>query len=101
MNFRDAARRIEADLSTTELGMTSDWPTDRPVVHQPDVETDGLDPAALGGPAPMNSGVGPLGDKVVTDPLLPVPQQDKGGPMPHVDGPDVDTTTLKNWRDRG
>lgn len=100
MNFREASRRLEADLSTTELGMTSDWPTDRPTIHQPDIKTDGLDPATPGGPSPLNSGVGPYGEKVVTDPLVPVPYHDPGGAMPHVEGPDVDTTTLKNYRER-
>src|SRR4051812_2249061 len=99
MNFREAARRLEADLSTTEVGMTSDWPTDRPTVHQPEIQTDTLDPAAPGGPSPLNSGVGPYGDKVVTDPLVPVPTRDKGGKMPHLPGSDVDTTTLKNYRE--
>jgi hypothetical protein len=101
MNFREAARRLEADLSTTELGMTSDWPTDRPTVQQPPIQTDGLDPATPGGPSPFNSGVGPYGDKVVSDPLVPVPERDQGGPMPHIPGSDVDTTTLRNWRERG
>lgn len=100
MNFREASRRLEADLSNTELGMTNDFPIDRPVVHQPDTVTDGLDPAAPGGPSPLNSGVGPYGEKVVTDPLVPVPEYDKGGPMPHIKGPDVDTTTLRSYRDR-
>ena len=79
--------------------MTSDWPTDRPVSHQPDVKTDGLDPATEGGPSPLNSGVGPIGEKVVTDPLTPVPTRDMGGEMPHIKGPDVDTTTLKSYRE--
>jgi hypothetical protein len=77
--------------------MDSGWPTDRPTKSQPKIQTDGLDPAALGGPPPLN-GAGPLGEKVVSDPLVPVPQKDMGGPMPHIDGPDVDTTTLKSWR---
>lgn len=100
MNFREASRRL-ADLSTSETGMTADWPSDRPVRHQPDVQTDGLDPAALGGPSPLNSGVGPFGEKVVTDPLVPVPVHDPGGNMPHLEGPDVDTTVLKSFREKG
>jgi len=101
MNFRLAATRIEADLNYGDLAMDSGWPTDRPVKHQPAVQTDGLDPAALGGPSPLN-GTGPIGEKVVSDPLTPVPQKDMGGPMPHIDGPiDVDTTVLKNWREHG
>jgi hypothetical protein len=101
MNFRLAARRIEADMMSTDMGMTSDWPSDRPTNHQPDVKTDGLDPASIGGPAPFNNGVGPYGEKVVTDPLVPVPDKDQGGVMPHIVGPDVDTTTLKSFRERG
>jgi hypothetical protein len=101
VNFRLAAKQVEADLGYGDLSMNSGWPTDRPVKHQPPVQTDGLDPAALGGPSPLN-GVGPIGEKVVTDPLLPVPQKDMGGAMPHTDGPiDVDTTTLPNWREKG
>jgi hypothetical protein len=99
MNFREATRRLEADL-TSDLSMTTDWPTDRPTKHQPDVKTDGLDPASLGGPNPLNSGVGPFGQKVVTDPLVSVPVSDMGGTMPHIEGPDVDTTVLRSYRDR-
>jgi hypothetical protein len=100
VNFRLAAKRIEADLSTTEVGMDSGWPTDRPVHHNPPLSTDGLDPAAVGGSSPLN-GTEPLGQKVVSDPLTPVPQRDLGGKMPHVQGPDVDTTVLKNFRETG
>lgn len=101
MNFRLAAKVIEADLSTSEVGMTSGWPSDRPTKHQPKIQTDGLDPAALSGPSPLN-GTYPYGEKVVSDPLVPVPQKDMGGPMPHIDGPiDVDTTTLPSWREKG
>jgi len=100
MNFREASKRLEADLGSAELtGISSDWPIDRPVYHNPPLQTDGLDPAALGGPPPLNSGVGPYGEKVVSDPLVPVPTRDMGGEMPHVKGPDVDTTTLKNFRE--
>lgn len=69
------------------------WPVNRPTVHQPDVQTDSLDPAAIGGPSPMNSGQGPYGTSVTTDQLLQAPIQ-PGAPIPHVTGPDVDTTTL-------
>jgi hypothetical protein len=96
MNFRLAANRIQADLSG-DLTMTTDWPSDRPVFSNPELQTDGLDPAAEGGPSPLN-GTGPLGEKVVSDPLTPVPQKDIGGTMPHTRGPDVDTTVLKNYR---
>lgn len=101
MNFREAARRLEADMSTSEWGMTSDWPIDRPIKSNPPLNTDGFDPATTGGPAPYNSGVGPEGGKVVSDPLTPVPERDKGGEIPHVEGPDTDTVVLKNFRERG
>lgn len=101
MNFREASRRL-ADLGSSELtNITSDWPISRPTHAQPPPKTDGLDPAALGGPSPLNSGAGPYGEKVVSDPLVPVPYHDKGGPIPHTVGPDVDETVLRNWRERG
>lgn len=101
MNFREASRKL-ADLSSAELtGVSSDWPIDRPTHHQPDVKTDGQDPGAPGGPSPLNSGVGPYGEKVVSDPLVPVPYENKGAPMPHIVGPDVDETTLRSWKERG
>ena len=96
LNFAKAARRLTAELETSLDGdshMEAPWPTDRPTVSQPDVATDGLDPAAVGGPAPMNSAQGPYGAPVATDPLL----QDQirpGSPVPHTQGPDLDTTTL-------
>lgn len=67
--------------------------SNRPTVAQPDVQTDGLDPAAIGGPAPMNSGQGPYGSPVATDPLLQAPIN-PGAPIPHMQGPDMDTTVL-------
>jgi hypothetical protein len=66
---------------------------DRPVITQPDVATDSLDPAAVAGPAPMNSGQGPYGDPVADDPLLSSPIQ-PGAPIPHLNGPDQDTSVL-------
>jgi hypothetical protein len=70
------------------------WPTARPTVPPIQVDTDGLDPAAPGGPSPMNSGQGPYGTPVASDPLLQAPIQ-PGAPIPHVEGPDLDTTTLR------
>ena len=98
MNFRYVARQMarEADL-TSDLSMTTEWPTDRPTIHQPAPQTDGLDPAALGGPSPLNA-FGPLGEKVVSDPLVPTSGATPGQPIPHVKGPDVDTTTLHDFR---
>lgn len=96
MNFWKAAARIEADLDTgmgADRATVSPGATNRPTVYQPDVNTDGLDPATVGGPAPMNSGQGPYGNPVASDPLLEDPIR-PGAPIPHITGPDVDTTTL-------
>lgn len=97
--FAKAARLYaEADLSDP-LGNENDTRHEspniegRPTIAQPDVRTDGLDPAAVGGPAPMNSGQGPYGASVADDPMLSNPIQ-PGAPIPHVQGPDQDTTTL-------
>ena len=95
--FAKAAKIIEADLDAgmdeVDKGMVDPRPTNRPTVHQPIVQTDHMDPAALGGPAPMNSGMGPYGRPVASDPLLEDPIR-PGAPVPHVQGPDLDTTTL-------
>jgi hypothetical protein len=93
MNFAAALRRLQADLDP-DRATEVPWPTNRPTVHQPPVRTDQLDPAALGGPAPFNSGQGPYGGPVVDDPLLNAPIN-PGNPVPYVRGPDVDTTTLQ------
>jgi hypothetical protein len=92
VNFALAARRLEADLDP-DRSMDVPWPTNRPTVHQPAPDTDGLDPAAPGGPAPFNSGAGPYGAPVVSDPMLDTDIK-PGHPTPHVQGPDLDTTTL-------
>lgn len=98
MNFRAAAKKVEADL-TSDTGMDSGWPTDRPTHSQPPPATDGLDPAALGGPSPLNA-FGPLGDKVVSDPLIPTSHVVPGQPIPHKVGPDVDQTVLKSNKEK-
>lgn len=97
--FAAAAKAYQAAFDQGgDLGNSSrtevPWPVNRPTVHQPDVQTDSLDPAAIGGPAPMNSGQGPYGTPVATDPLLQAPIQ-PGAAIPHVQGPDLDTTTLR------
>jgi len=97
--FAKAAKRYEAASfdSGGDLGPDNrhevPWPVNRPTVNQPDVETDGLDPAAVSGPSPSNSGQGPYGAPVVSDPLTQAPIQ-PGAPIPHTVGPDLDTTTL-------
>jgi hypothetical protein len=93
VNFRLAVKRIEADLDP-DRATSVPWPTNRPVVHQPLPSTDGLDPAAPGGPSPFNSGAGPYGEPVATDPLRDTPIA-QGMPIPHKLGPDLDQTTLQ------
>lgn len=93
MNFRQAALRLKADLDPDRATQVP-WPTNRPTVQQPLPETDGLDPAAPGGPSPYNSAGGPYGQSVASDPMLDAPIS-PGSPIPHVVGPDLDTTTLE------
>lgn len=93
MNFQAALKRIEADLDP-DRATEVPWPTNRPTIHQPLPSTDGLDPAAPGGPPPQNSGTGPYGESVTSDPMLDTPIM-RGMPVPHVKGPDLDTTTLQ------
>lgn len=99
LDYREAARRITADAEDLGLqGRDEDryvnpQPDNRPTVFQPGVQTDGLDPATVGGPAPYNSAQGPYGAPVASDPLLQAPIQ-PGGAVPHKLGPDEDTTIL-------
>jgi hypothetical protein len=90
-----AALRAMADLDPdAQVHHEVPWPTRRPVISQPPPQTDGLDPAAPGGPAPYNSAQGPYGVPVTEDPMLDRPIH-PGQPVPHQQGPDVDTTTLR------
>jgi hypothetical protein len=100
MDFAAALANLQREAAGDELGLGPDEPRpisphvlNRPVQHQPPVQTDGLDPAALGGPAPFNSGAGPYGQPVVSDPLLEDPIR-PGAPTPYQPGPDVDANTL-------
>ena len=100
MNFQAALRNLQREATGDELGLGSHGPVhtsphtlNRPQEHQPPVETDGLDPAAGGGPAPMNSGDGPYGQPVASDPLLDQPIY-PGNPIPHQEPLDVDAVTL-------
>jgi hypothetical protein len=99
MNFRGAIRKVSSDLSADESmdpsSQDGSLPHNRPT-YQPPPKTDGLDPAALGGPSPMN-GVAPFGEPVVSDPMLPEPQGHEPGrkAVPYEGpGPDVDVTVL-------
>jgi hypothetical protein len=99
MDFRAAHRKI-ADGLSSDMAMDSSMedaslPATRQT-FQPPPATDGLDPAASGGAAPMNA-VEPFGKPVVSDPLLPGPagHESDRGPVPYTGpGPDVDVTTL-------
>lgn len=105
MNFLAAAQRLAADLSsdmsmdTANMGEDSAMLTTR-TWGQPEPDTDDLDPAAPGGPAPYN-GVPPFGKPVTTDQewLDPQgPQPRRYQPMPHMKGPDEDVSTLHSAR---
>jgi hypothetical protein len=105
MNFRTAARHTAADLSSDmsmDPTMQDSDLTGPRVTSQPDVSTDEQDPATPGGPAPYN-GVAPFGQPVTSDPEWLDPQKHdtedvRGRPMPHIEGPDEDVTTLHNAR---
>jgi hypothetical protein len=104
MDFRAAARRTASDLSG-DLSMDPQMqdahdPTQTVPHGQTVVHSDGADPASPGGPAPYN-GVEPFGEPATDDPLWRDPSEEdpnRGGPMPHVEGPDEDKTTLHNAR---
>lgn len=107
MNFRAAARRIQAsspDLSEdssmdpTNMG-GEPWPGDGDG-GQPGGETDGQDPATPGGPAPYNAADPHRGDQVSPDPLYKDPDEPtmQGADMPHASGPGLEANTLHNAR---
>lgn len=108
MDFRASHRHASpGDLSTDEsmdpVGMGGEESTGRlpSGTSQPDV--DGSDPATPGGPSPYN-GVEPFGDPATSDPEYLDPKKDRDpadsryAPVPHIDGPDEDKTTLHNAR---
>jgi hypothetical protein len=104
MNYRAAAQRIASGLSDDfsmdpSQSLGNDVPTDRNQVQQPDVDTDGVDPATPGGAAPYNAET-PYGAPVVSDPewLDPAQHPRSSGPVPFRPGPGVDTTTIHNAR---
>lgn len=98
--FRTSALHQAADLSS-DMSMDPTMqdaalPTSR-TWGQPRAETDNLDPAAPGGPAPYNAAP-PFGKPVTTDQMWLDPQATpphKYQPLPHIKGPDVDVTVLK------
>jgi hypothetical protein len=108
MNFRAAARHLAGDNTSSNL--SSDFSMD-PTMQSPrdfgtvpsgtdPVSTDGADPASPGGSAPYN-GTEPFGEPTVDDPLWRDPSEEddnRGGPMPHIDGPNEDQTTLHRAR---
>lgn len=103
MDFRTAARRLASDADITGMSldptMQDATNTSRPADPQLPPSTDGMDPATPGGPAPYN-GAEPFGEPVVSDPMWLDPSEhpESKGPIPHVDGPDEDRTTLHNAR---
>lgn len=102
MDFRAFARQageLSSDLSMDPQMQDAHDPATTVPHGDTVVHTDGADPAAPGGPAPYNA-VEPFGAPAVDDPLWKDPQEDtsRGAPMPHVDGPDEDKTTLHNAR---
>jgi hypothetical protein len=103
MDFRAAARKmageLSSDLSVDPTMQDASLPSRRDE-GQPDVSSDGMDPASPGGPSPYN-GADPFGEPVATDeewldPQGPKPKRYE--PMPHVQGPDEDVTTLHSAR---
>jgi hypothetical protein len=104
MDFRGARRLIAGDLSgdlAMDTANDASHDPSRTLNHgQSPVHTDGQDPASPGGPAPYN-GDEPYGEPAVDDPMWRDPSQDdenKGGPVPHVEGPNEGQTTLHNAR---
>lgn len=103
MNFLGAAQRLATDLSSDmsmDPTMEDAAMPGKRTWSQPEPQTDDMDPATPGGPAPYN-GVAPFSHPVVTDPEWLDPQGKPPGrytPMPHIPGPDVDVTTLHNAR---
>lgn len=95
INYIAGLRRFAENDPEITLRHESPFPVNRPVTVQPDATTDGMDPAARSGPAPMNAGPGFEDNlaSVATDPLLQAPIA-PGGPVPFIPGPDVNTTTL-------
>lgn len=103
MDFRAFLRQAGELSSDMSLDPTMQDPHDpgQTVTHGQDpVHTDGSDPATPGGPSPYN-GTAPFGQPAVDDPLWRDPSEEdteKGRPIPHVDGPNEDVTTLHNAR---
>lgn len=102
MDFREAANRLAVNTSDDldmELGAidTQDLHA-APGTSSP--STDGLDPAAPGGPAPYN-GADPFGQPATSNPewLDPSQHEDRRGHnVPYTPGPTQNITTLHNAR---
>jgi hypothetical protein len=103
MDFRAAFKvlaegSLSSDMSMDTTNMADGSPDGRPTPPALPPSTDGMDPATPGGPAPYN-GSEPFGDPVTSDPLWKDPQDrsdHRRQPVPHVEGPDEDKTTLRN-----
>lgn len=103
MNFREAARRLATALSENESMDPTNMggePLPGDGDHQPEVQTDGQDPATPGGASPYNGADPHRGEQVVSDPLYKDPDQPtmQGADMPHVTGPNLEAPTLHNAR---
>jgi hypothetical protein len=104
MDYRAAARHLAGELSSDmsmDPTMQDAHDPASTVPHGTDpVHDDGGDPASPGGPSPYN-GVAPFGEPVADDPMWHDPSErddEDGKPIPHVEGPDEDKTTLHNAR---
>ncbi|HEY0645648.1 MAG TPA: hypothetical protein VGD39_19690 [Nocardioides sp.] len=102
MDFRAAARHLAVDVDK-DMDAMSTMPDDgndlRPGDAGHDPSTDGMDPAAPGGPAPYN-GAEPFGEPVTENPeWLDPSDPDRGSKaMPFAPGPHMNMTTLHNAR---
>lgn len=98
MDFRAAARHLAGPMDDSlDVTMQDASLPAGQIAWQPDVKTDGMDPASPGGPSPYN-GAEPFSKPVTSNPEWLDPQDHNDGHMPYTPGPDVDTTTLHRAR---
>jgi hypothetical protein len=103
MDFRTAARHIALSIDGDDMALGTMSPQ---LDFNPwqrgsaPPSTDGLDPAAGGGPAPYN-GAEPFSEPVTSDPEWLDPSQhadQRGHTVPYQPGPTENITTLHNAR---
>lgn len=101
MDFRAAAHRIALDMGDEmDTGTMSVQQPETPWGAAGAPSTDGLDPAAPGGPAPYN-GAEPFGEPVTSDQEWLDPSKNvdrRGRTVPYTPGPTENVTTLHNAR---